>query len=117
MDSEMPSQDFLPRHIAAYLPIPIFIFFALTYTTVAPYFQMEKKRAYILSTLSSATMSLISLPFVYQYTFHGLGVVYEKSQNGWMGSLARFGVVFFGTYLFGELSFLNLGGRIALMTS
>jgi hypothetical protein len=33
--------------------------------------------------------------------------VYEAAQTGWMGALGRFGVMFFGTYLFCERLLLS----------
>ena len=83
------------------LPIPLFAFFNLIYFLTAPYFGTEKQRAYILSTFSSATMALVSLPFVWTYLVSGLRVSYEEGQEGWLRLLGIFGVVFFGTYLFG----------------
>ncbi|WVQ78457.1 hypothetical protein IAT38_000543 [Cryptococcus sp. DSM 104549] len=86
------------------LPPPLFLAFFLTYLKLAPRFSSERQRAYLLSTLSSATMTLISLPFVSTYLIHGLECAFEDGQEGWMASLGQFGVVFFGTYLFGASS-------------
>jgi len=84
------------------LPTAIFAGFATAYWRLAPKFNTERQRAYVLSTISSFTMTLVSLPFVCSYLFYGLETTYGAAQLGWMGALGRFGVVFFGTYLFGE---------------
>ncbi len=79
--------------------------FATCYKVFAPRFDSERKRAYVLSTISSCVMSIIAIPFVYTYLVYGLKTVYERGQDGWMGRLGVFGIMFFGTYLFGELPF------------
>lgn len=86
-----------------FLPLPLYLLLWAVYILSAPYFATEKQRAYILSTLSSGVMTTISLPFVGKYLIYGLATTYEEAQRGWMASLANFGVVFFGVYLFGEL--------------
>lgn len=85
-----------------FFPMPLFLIFFLIYASVAPYFATERQRAYILSTISSSFMTLASLPFIWKYARHGLGMIYEEGQSGWMGALGRVGVVFFATYLFCE---------------
>lgn len=84
------------------LPIPIYAGFALAYWKLAPNFETDRQRAYILSTISAFVMTLISLPFLWTYLVYGLETVYEAAQGGWLGMVGRFGVVFFGTYLFGQ---------------
>jgi len=86
------------------LPIPLFALFTGAYLVAAPYFPTEKQRAYILSTFTSAAMTLMSLPFVWNYLAHGFRVSHEEAQGGWRWDLALFGVILFGTYLFGEPS-------------
>ena len=85
------------------LPIPIFTFFFILHSYMSPRFDSERKRAYISSTFSSAIMSVISLPFAWNYMTYGLEVCYEAGQHGVLGMLGKFGVIFFGTYLFSEL--------------
>lgn len=79
-------------------------FFLGAYHLAAPYFSTERKRAYILSTICSGTMSIISLPFVWDYVVQGLGPMYAAGQVGWKRDLGKFGVVFFGSYLFCDLA-------------
>ena len=86
----------------ALLPIPIFAALCLAYAALAPFFSTERKRAYILSVLSSAVMSAISLPYVCLYLRYGLHEAYERAQTGWLDSLGKFAVTYFGTYLVGE---------------
>lgn len=82
----------------------IFAAFSLAYWAAAPHFDSERKRAYILSTISSFCMTCVSLPYLWIYLVHGLGGLFERGQEGWLSSLGKFGVIFFGTYLFGELA-------------
>lgn len=84
------------------LPVPIFLGLVAWYTAVAPQFGEERKRAYILSSLSSLVMTLSSLPFVYLYVTGGLPAVWAAGQEGWTKTLADTAVASFGTYLFGE---------------
>ena len=84
------------------LPVPIFASLCLAYAALAPCFSTERKRAYILSVLSSTVMSSISLPYIWLYLRYGLQETYEMAQTGWLASLGRFAVAYFGTYLFGE---------------
>jgi hypothetical protein len=77
--------------------------FLSIYHLSAPYFATEKQRAYILSTISAATMSTASIPFVWKYVNYGFTGMYEAGQIGWIRDVGRFGVIFFGSYLFGEL--------------
>ena len=85
-----------------FLAIALFGLFALIYTLVSPRFETEKQRAYVLSSFSSATMTSVSLPFLWNYAMYGLGGSYVAAQAGWLRKLGVFGVVFFGTYLTGE---------------
>lgn len=82
------------------LPVPLFLLFCAVYRTIAPRFETEKQRAYVLSTLSSATMTLASLPFVYAYLTGGIERMWDLGQTGWTKGLADCTVAFFGTYLF-----------------
>lgn len=86
--------------------VTIFTAFSVYYAKVSPKFDSERKRAYLLSTLSSLTMSIISLPFVGAYLAYGIQGCFTMAQSGWMLRLGQFGVMFFGTYLFGK-SFVN----------
>lgn len=95
-----PDLDSIPLGLA--LPPTLFLGFVGLYTALSPYFHTDKQRAYILSTCSSLTMSLISLPYITQYLYAGLEDVFEKAQEGWRLELGKFGVLFFGTYLFGK---------------
>ncbi|EAL22692.1 hypothetical protein CNBB1410 [Cryptococcus deneoformans B-3501A] len=101
-----------------FFAIPLFLIFFLAYFFVAPYFATERQRAYILSTTSSCFMTLVSLPFVWKYARHGLGVIYEEGQSGWMGALGRVGVVFFATYLFSDLviGYFRYPSQVGLLT-
>lgn len=85
---------------AVVLPVPLFALFCAVYRTIAPRFETEKQRAYVLSTLSSATMTLASLPFVYGYLTGGIERMWYLGNNGWTRHLADVVVAFFGTYLF-----------------
>ena len=86
----------------AYLAPAIYAIFALAYRQFAPRFASERQRAYILSAISSGSMSVMSLPFLYTYLRYGMEETFEVGQNGAMGVLARFSTIFFGTYLFGK---------------
>jgi hypothetical protein len=86
------------------LPPTLFLGFTLLYTVGSPYFHTDKQRAYILSSVSSLCMTLVSLPYIGQYLSSGLGVVFEQAQEGWRRDLGKVGVLFFGTYLFGTSS-------------
>lgn len=88
--------------IPTLLPIPLYLSMIGYYHLVAPYFKNEKQRAYILSTLSSAAMTCISIPFVWAYGRHELGGLYEAAHQGWIQKIGEVGVVFFGVYLFGK---------------
>ncbi|OWZ56535.1 hypothetical protein C345_01336 [Cryptococcus neoformans A2-102-5] len=101
-----------------FFPMPLFLIFFLIYASVAPYFATERQRAYILSTISSSFMTLASLPFIWKYARHGLGMIYEEGQSGWMGALGRVGVVFFATYLFSDLAigYFRYPSQIGLLT-
>ncbi|RXK36233.1 hypothetical protein M231_06503 [Tremella mesenterica] len=100
------------------LPIPLFIIFTITYLSFAPRFKTEKQKAYILSTLSSGSMTLISLPFLYTYLTKGFGVVMEQGEMGWMLVLGRFGVTFFATYLIADLvlGWIYYRNQVGLLT-
>ncbi|WVF71992.1 hypothetical protein IAT40_006803 [Kwoniella sp. CBS 6097] len=90
------------------IPLGLFISFNALYGILSPHFKREKQRAYILSTISSGCMTLLSLPYLYTYTTMGFGQAFERCQEGWMGSLGRIGVLTFGTYLFSDVSLTNL---------
>jgi hypothetical protein len=97
--------DLIAIPLAFALPPTLFIGFIALYATISPHFHTDKQRAYILSTFSSLTMSLISLPYISQYLYHGLEKTFAEAQEGWRFELGRFGVIFFGTYLFGQSFF------------
>ena len=88
------------------LPIPLFGLFVLVYHLVAPRFATEKQRAYVISTFSSATMSIASLPYVWRYVGYGFRTCYEEGQDGWVARVGEFATVYFATYLFCEWSSL-----------
>lgn len=83
------------------LPLPFFLGFVAWYRTVSPHFAEERKRAYLLSSLSSLIMTLSSLPFVYAYVTGGVPALWAAGQEGWTKTLADTAVASFGTYLFG----------------
>ncbi|BEI81556.1 hypothetical protein CcaverHIS002_0207160 [Cutaneotrichosporon cavernicola] len=70
------------------LPGPLFLGMVAWYNLVAPFFNGERKRAYVLSTLSSFTMTLCSFPFVYAYLNGGIPAVWAAGQEGWTKTLA-----------------------------
>ena len=84
------------------IPVPLYASIAIYYYLLAPRFQTEKQRAYLLSTLSASIMSCLSLPFFWTYLTRGFEGMYRAGQEGWMGVLAEVGVVVFGVYLFGK---------------
>lgn len=94
--------DFASLPLIQTLPLPLILFFIAYYHLLAPRCQTEKQRAYLLSALSSGTMSTLSLPFVWSYVNHGLAKTYLACQEGWLLRLGQFGVVFFGVYLFSK---------------
>jgi len=89
----------LPLYLT--IPIPLYATMIAYYYLLAPRFQTEKQRAYLLSTLSATIMSLISLPFLWTYITNGFEGMYAAGQEGWMGVLGEIGVLVFGVYLFG----------------
>ena len=97
-----PSPLFASLSNAVLQSVVIFAAQCLVYATTAPHFGTERKRAYILSVLSSSIMSLLSLPYIYSYLHYGLHQTYEAAQTGWLFALAHFGVVYFGVYLSGK---------------
>lgn len=84
------------------LPLPIFVGLVGWYTAVAPHFAEMRKRAYVLSSISSLIMTFSSLPFVYAYFTGGIPAVWAAGQEGWTKTLADAAVAYFGTYLFSE---------------
>ncbi|WVQ69879.1 uncharacterized protein L199_008101 [Kwoniella botswanensis] len=78
----------------------IFTLSYIVYTILSPRFDTERKKAYILSSISSCTMTILSLPFFLSYLTNGLKETFEAGQEGWMGQMGWFGSVFFGVYLF-----------------
>jgi hypothetical protein len=84
------------------VPVPLYLTMIVYYHLLAPRFETEKQRAYLLSTLSASVMSGISLPFLWMYLTRGFEGMYAAGQDGWMGILAEMGVMIFGVYLFGE---------------
>jgi hypothetical protein len=95
------------------LPPILLAGFAALYCLISPHFHTDKQRAYILSTCSSLTMSLVSLPYIGHYLYAGLGPTFAAAQDGWRFELGRFGVIFFGTYLFGESFFARRFARLS----
>ncbi|TXT10366.1 uncharacterized protein COLE_04300 [Cutaneotrichosporon oleaginosum] len=89
--------------LAVTLPAPLFLAMVGWYNLVAPHFVGMRKRAYVLSALSSFTMTLFSLPFVYAYFTGGLPAVWAAGEDGWTKTLADTAVASFGTYLFAQL--------------
>lgn len=49
-------------------------------------------------------MTCCSMPFFLSYSTYGLKATFEGTQNGWMAELARVGTIFFGVYLFADVS-------------
>jgi hypothetical protein len=84
------------------LPPSLLVFLTAFYLATSRYFSTDKARAYLLSALSSFTMTTLSIPFAYLYFVYGLEVVFNAAQEGWLHQAGRIGVIFFGTYLFGE---------------
>jgi hypothetical protein len=84
------------------LPPPLLVLLTAFYLATARYFSTDKARAYLLSALSSFTMTTLSIPFAYLYFAYGLEAVFVAAQEGWLHQAGRVGVIFFGTYLFGE---------------
>lgn len=54
-----------------------------------------------MSTISACTMTICSIPFAAAYMGYGLEGTFERGEGGWLGGMGRFGILFFGTYLFG----------------
>ncbi|ODN83270.1 hypothetical protein L202_01442 [Cryptococcus amylolentus CBS 6039] len=100
------------------MPVPNLMIFYLAYTTLAPHFASVRQRSYLLSAITSGAMTVASLPFAWNYMRWGLEVTYQKGKEGWMGALARAGVVFFGTYLVADLSigYFTYRNQIGLLT-
>ncbi|TYJ56686.1 hypothetical protein B9479_002617 [Cryptococcus floricola] len=100
------------------MPVPILIIFYLAYTTLAPHFASMRQRSYLLSAITSGAMTVASLPFAWSYMRWGLEVTYQKGKEGWMGALARAGVVFFGTYLqmYLSIGYFKYSNQIGLLT-
>jgi hypothetical protein len=90
----------LPLYLT--VPVPLYLSMIVYYHLLAPRFQTEKQRAYLLSTLSATIMSLVSLPFFWMYVTRGFEGMYQAGRVGWMKELGEIGVVVFGVYLFGE---------------
>ncbi|WVQ98925.1 hypothetical protein IAU59_006056 [Kwoniella sp. CBS 9459] len=90
------------------IPLALFTAFYALYAFLAPHpqlgFAKEKQRAYILSTLSSGTMTLVSIPYLWSYASVGFEETFERCQSGWMAELGRIGVLFFATYLCSDVS-------------
>lgn len=93
--------------LAVTLPGPLFLGWVGWYNLVAPNFTGERKRAYVLSSLSSLVMTLCSLPFVYAYLTGGLPALWAAGQQGWTKTLADTAVTSFGTYLLGKLPLIG----------
>ncbi|ORY28305.1 hypothetical protein BCR39DRAFT_535393 [Naematelia encephala] len=100
------------------LPLPLFLGLYTTYTKISPFFNTEKQRAYILSTISATTMSIISVPFVWTYIVYGLQEVLKAGGEGWMYVLGKVGVVFFATYLTSDLlvGYFKYRSQVGLLT-
>ncbi|OCF71661.1 hypothetical protein I204_07721 [Kwoniella mangroviensis CBS 8886] len=96
----------------------LYTIFYLLYTVLSPYFDTERKKAYILSSISSCTMTILSIPFFLSYLTNGLKETFEAGQEGWMGQMGWFGAVFFGVYLFADLTvgYLKYPSQVGLLT-
>ncbi|OCF45396.1 hypothetical protein I317_00641 [Kwoniella heveanensis CBS 569] len=108
----------VPSPSTILIPLVLSTSFYTLYTLLAPSFPKEKQRAYILSTISSATMTSLSIPYLYTYTTMGFEGAFERCQQSWMGGLGRMGVLFFGTYLFSDLLIGNVKypSQVGLLT-
>ncbi|WWD01191.1 hypothetical protein V866_008131 [Kwoniella sp. B9012] len=90
----------------------IFTLFYILYTILSPRFDTERKKAYILSSISSCTMTILSLPFFLSYLTNGLKETFEAGQEGWMGQMGWFGAVFFGL----TIGYLKYPSQVGLLT-
>lgn len=90
------------EHLSLLVPIPALATLIAVYCTFAPRWPDARSRAYILSTLSSAILTLSSLPFLYAYCKGGVPAIFQAGQEGWTHTLATVIVAAFGTYLFGK---------------
>lgn len=104
--------------ITAFLSPFILLGFCTAYWGFSPRFDNERKRAYILSVISSFFMTCVSISFVWHYLRYGIQGVFEKGQEGWMRGLAEVSVVFFGTYLFADLfvGYFKYRSQVGLLT-
>ncbi|KAJ7670062.1 hypothetical protein DFH06DRAFT_1372759, partial [Mycena polygramma] len=68
------------------------------YPALAPHLPTERQRAWVLTTLASAFMTLASLPFVADYFLHG-GVAGVQARAGLAGAVNRF----FQAYLVADM--------------
>lgn len=78
--------------------------FAIIYSTQQHHFQTAKQKSYILSTIAAGIMSLLSLWFVYTWvkgSGDGRRFDFGRVVTEHADSAARYGTVFFRSYLFG----------------
>jgi hypothetical protein len=90
------------------VPLPAATVLLTAYATISPFFPDVRARAYILSVVSSATMTLASLPFVARYLSGGLPAVWAAGQDGWTRTLSTVLIPAFATYLFSECCWENM---------
>ncbi|WWC60918.1 uncharacterized protein I303_103494 [Kwoniella dejecticola CBS 10117] len=90
----------------------IYALFYLTYALVSPKFDSERKKAYILSVISSFTMTVLSIPFFISYLRYGLEKTFKDGQAGWMGEMGRFSTVFFGL----TIGYFKYRSQVGLLT-
>lgn len=83
-------------------PLPVLAALVVTYVLAARRFDTDRARAYILSAISAAVLSVTSLPFVYIWLTGGFEAAWKAGQTGWTATMAQYVIAFFGTYLFGE---------------
>ncbi|WVW82882.1 hypothetical protein I302_104894 [Kwoniella bestiolae CBS 10118] len=105
----MPSSSSLTTPL---LSLSLHSIFYLTYSLLSPYFDTDRKKAYILSSISSFTMTTLSIPFFVGYLTNGLEGTFKDGQDGWMGGVGWFGAVFFGVYLFGYIKYRSQVGLL-----
>ncbi|WWC69267.1 uncharacterized protein I206_103205 [Kwoniella pini CBS 10737] len=98
----------------------LYALFYFTYQTLSLKFDTERKRAYILSVISSFTMTTLSIPFFINYLRFGLERTFKDGQKGWLGMIGEFGTTFFGVYLFAftqlTIGYLKYRSQVGLLT-
>ncbi|WWC89754.1 uncharacterized protein L201_004680 [Kwoniella dendrophila CBS 6074] len=96
----------------------IYTGFYLAYEKLSPKFESERKKAYILSSISSCVMTLSSIPFFLSYLIYGLEETFHQGQLDYLGQLGEFCTIFFGVYLFADLSigYVKYRSQVGLLT-